>query len=579
MSSAARQEHPHRTYLAVDFSPTDLPAIERVFDELGSRPIESAAALERWCRDYSELLACLHEESSRRFVDHTCHTDIPAVKARYMEWVERFRPAIKKAAFLLDRKLAESPHAGKLPRGEFAIWLRSVKNSNELFREQNIPLETEETKLEAEYHELIGAMTVEFDGGTRTLPYMGRVLEETDRTRREAAFRSIWERFLRDEVAIDAIFDRQLALRAEMARNAGFPDFRAYRFRQLERFDYTPEDCLEFHDAIEHVAVPLVKKRHERRRELLGLDRLRPWDSSVDPEGRPPLRPFDGATALVDGCRTIFERVHPALGGHFQVLIDHQLLDLESRKGKAPGGYQAQFQEVRRPFIFMNAAGLQGDVETLLHEGGHAFHSLESKHHDLTPNRDSPIEFAEVASMSMELLGVPHLGVFYRTEEEVRRARIDHLEGIIDLFPWVAMIDGFQHWVYTHPGHTRAERREAWLERMDRFATGLVDWSGFEEVRANRWKRQAHLFGQPFYYIEYAIAQLGSLQVWRNYRQDPDQAIADYRAGLSLGNTRPLRELFAAAGIRFDFSRENLEDLLTLVHAEIESLEGSAAVP
>jgi len=578
MSAAARKDTPARRYLAPQFSPSELPAIEGVFSELDGRPIASPAELERWCRDYSEVIACLHEEGSRRFVEHTRHTDDAAVKARYMEWVETFRPVLKKRAFLLDRKLAESPHAAALPKGEFSIWLRSVRNSNELFREENIPLETEDTKLEAEYDELIGAMTVEFDGETRTLPYMGRVLEETDRARREAAFRAIWERFLLDEVKIDEIYDRQLVLRAQIARNAGFDDYRAFRFRQLERFDYGPDDCRVFHDAIERVAVPLVKKRHERRRELLSLDRLRPWDTSVDPEGRPPLRPYDGAPELVAGCREIFERVDPALGGHFQVLIDHRLLDLESRKGKAPGGYQCQYQEIRRPFIFMNAAGLQRDVETLLHEGGHAFHSLESKHHDLVANRDSPIEFAEVASMTMELLGAPHLGVFYRTEDEARRARIDHLDGIIALFPWVAMIDGFQHWVYTHPGHSRSERRAAWIGLMDRFGTGQVDWSGFEEVRANRWKRQSHLFGAPFYYIEYAIAQLGSLQVWRNYRQDPGRAISDYRAGLSLGNTRPLRELFAAAGIRFDFSRENLEDLLTLVHAEIESLEGSAAV-
>jgi len=578
MSAAARQESPARRYLAADFSPADLSSIERVLTELEGRAIASPDALERWCRDYSETLACLYEEGARRRVDHDCRNDDAPLKARYMEWIERIRPVLKQRTFLLDKKLAESPHAASLPKGEFSIWLRSVKNSIELFREENIPLETEDTKLEAEYDEIVGAMTVEFDGETRTLPYMGRVLEETDRSRREAAFRSIWGRFLVDSDRIDSIYDRELELRARIGANAGFADYRAFRFRQLERFDYTPDDCCVFHDAIEHVAVPLVRKRHERRRELLGLDRLRPWDTSVDPEGRAPLRPFAGAPELVSGCREIFERVDPALGKHFQVLIDHRLLDLESRKGKAPGGYQCQYQETRRPFIFMNAAGLQRDVETLLHEGGHAFHSLESKHHDLVPNRDSPIEFAEVASMSMELLGAPHLGVFYRTEDEVRRARIDHLDGIIALFPWVAMIDGFQHWVYTSPGHSHAERRDAWLELMDRFGTGLVDWSGFEEVRANRWKRQSHLFGAPFYYIEYAIAQLGSLQVWRNYRQDPGRAVADYRSGLSLGNTRPLRELFRAAGIHFDFSRENLEDLLTLVHAEIESLEGSAAV-
>lgn len=565
-----------RTYLSEDFSPADLGAIRSVLGELLEREIADVGALEKWCHDYSETMACLFEESSRRFVEHTCHTDDESVKARYLEWIEKFRPVLRKEMFELDRKLAESSLASELPPAEFDMWLRSVKNSNELFRDENIPLETEETKLEAQYDETIGAMTVEFDGESRTLPYMSRILEETDRERRETAFRAIWDRFLQDADTFDSIFDAQLACRTKIAANAGFDDYRAFRFRQLERFDYGPDDCLRFHEAIESVVVPLAKKRQERRREQLGLGALRPWDTSVDPEGRAPLRPFDGGDQLITGCRKIFGLVDPALGEHFQVLIDHELLDLESRKGKAPGGYQATFQESRRPFIFMNAAGLQRDVETLLHEGGHAFHSLEANRHDLTANRDSPIEFAEVASMSMELLAAPHLGEFYGSEEEVRRARIDHLEGILTLFPWVAMIDGFQHWIYTHPGHSVSERRDAWLGIMDRFGTGLVDWTGLEEVKANRWKRQSHLFGVPFYYVEYAIAQLGALQVWRNYREDPGKAISDYRAGLSLGNTRPLRELFAATGIQFDFSEQNLAELLTLVDAEIESLEGSA---
>ena len=417
-------------------------------------------------------------------------------------------------------------------------------------------------------------MEIDFDGEARTLPYMGRILEETNRTRRESAFRAIWDRVLQDTDKIETIFDAQIELRAKMAGNAGFSDYRELRFRQLERFDYTPQDCADFHDSIEKVVVPLLAERQRRRRTKLGLDELRPWDIGVDVEGRPPLRPFEEANDLVSGCRTIFGRIDNSLGEHFDVLIDGELLDLESRKGKAPGGYQCNFQESRKPFIFMNAAGKQGDVETLLHEGGHAFHSLEARHHDLISNRDAPIEFCEVASMAMELLGTPHLDVFYENEEMVRRARIDHLEGIIALFPWVGMIDSFQHWIYTHPNHSRQERIEQWLLIMNRFGTGEIDWSGLEEIRARRWIRQPHLFSVPFYYIEYAIAQLGALQVWRNYRNDPIEAVRIYREGLSLGNTRPLKELYESAGIRFDFSRENLEELIGIVSDELKLLEG-----
>ena len=566
-----------REYLTPEFSPSDLAAVELIYDELNDRPLPDAESLIKWCHDLSEVSACLSEEGARRFVEHTCHTNDDGVKARYLEWVEKFQPVLKKRSFILDKKLTNCPHVDSLPAEEYAIWLRSVKNSNELFREENIPLETADTKLEAEYDELIGAMTVEFDGETRTLPYMGRILEETDRSRREDAFRMIWNRVLEDSEKIDDLFDQQLELRNQMAKNAGFNNYCEFRFRQLERFDYTPKDCQQFHESIEKVAVPLVGKRLRRRRERLGLETLRPWDVAVDPEGRPPLRPFEKSKELIEGCHQIFGLVDPALGDHFKVLIDQDLLDLEAREGKAPGGYQCNYQEIRRPFIFMNAAGLQRDVETLLHEGGHAIHSLEASHHNLLPNRDSPIEFAEVASMAMELLGAPHLGEFYNSEDEVRRARIDHLEGIISLFPWVAMIDSFQHWLYSNPGHSRTDRRSAWLGIMDRFSEGLVDFSGMEEIRANRWKRQSHLFGVPFYYVEYAIAQLGACQVWRNYREDPAKAVSAYRSGLSMGNTLPLRELFSSAGAQFDFSKDNLEELLTIVHNEIETLEGSTA--
>ena len=566
-----------RRYLKMDFKPVDLDSIEEVYKALLEREISDLESLESWCRDWSEVDSTIGEEGARRFVQHTCYTDDAEITENYMEWIEKIQPCLKKISFDMDRKFIASPAIEQLPEQEFGIWVKSVNNSVELFREENIPLQTEETKLDAKYDETIGAMSIEFDGEARTLPYMGRILEETDRDRREQSFRATWDRILKDQDKIEGIFDRQVELRHQMALNAGFDDYRALRFRQLERFDYGPEDCLQFHDSIEAVIKPLVAQRQKKRKEMLAIDSLRPWDMAVDPEGRAPLRPLEGGVKLVDGCRQIFARVHPDLDQMFRILIDGDLLDLDSRSGKAPGGYQCTYHEIRKPFIFMNAAGKQGDVETLLHEGGHAFHFIESRDLELIANRGAPIEFCEVASMAMELLGNPYLDVFYDDESQITRARIEHLEGIISLFIWVAMIDSFQHWIYTNPGHSREQRRTSWIAIMDRFNTGHMDWSGIEEIRAHRWLRQSHLFGVPFYYVEYAMAQLGALQVWRNHRQDPDNAIRLYREGLSLGNTRSLPELYEAAGIRFDFSRDTLDELISMVREEIDTLENSGS--
>ena len=564
-----------RQFLPADFTASSFEAIEKIYKGLLERDLSTKDLLEQWCRDWSEVDSVIAEESSRRYVKNTCFTEDPDVKARFMEWLKDIAPGLKKISFDMDRKFIDSPALSELDTAEFGMWIQSVRNSVELFREENIPLQTEEKELDAKYDEVIGAMTVEFDGETRTLPYMGRILEETDRDRREQAFRAVNDRILQDQDQIQTIFDRQLDLRQQMAVNCGLDNYRSLRFRQLERFDYGPEECLQFHESIEKVVMPLIKDRLERRREQMGLEKLRPWDTAVDPMGRSPLRPLEKGTPLIDGCRQIFGKVHPDLEDMFNILIDGDLLDLDSRKGKAPGGYQATYHEIRKPFIFMNAAGKQGDVETLLHEGGHAFHSIEARDHTLIANRHAPIEYCEVASMAMELLGAPHLDVFYGEGEEVTRARIDHLEGIISLFPWVAMIDSFQHWLYTTPGHSRDERRQTWLSIMDRFGTGQMDWTGIEEIRAHRWMRQSHLFGVPFYYVEYAIAQLGALQVWRNHRNDPDEAIRLYRNGLSKGNTVTLPQLYKETGTRFDFSYDNLSELIEMVREEIETLESA----
>jgi oligoendopeptidase F len=316
--------------------------------------------------------------------------------------------------------------------------------------------------------------------------------------------------------------------------------------------------------------MPVVRELQAVRRQQLKLDTLRPWDLNVDPLNRPPLRPFEQVDRMVSSTQKIFDHLDRKMSAGFREMQDRCLLDLANRKGKAPGGYQYTLEEARLPFIFMNAVGLQRDVETILHEAGHAFHALATRDEDLHPYRSAPIEFCEVASMSMELLGNEFLEEFYAAPE-ANRARRTHLENIIGLFPWIATVDAFQHWIYTHPGHTRAERSAAWVDLMKRFG-GDVHWNGHENVRANLWHRQPHIFTSPFYYVEYGIAQLGALQVWWNSRKDKPRAINDYHRALALGGSRPLPELFEAAGCRFAFDRETIKPLVTLVRGELAKL-------
>jgi len=395
-------------------------------------------------------------------------------------------------------------------------------------------------------------------------------LEETDRPLRQEAWELSANRRLEVAGEVDAIFDELLKLREQIARNAGFADYIAYAFRARARFDYTPQDCAAFHDAIDGEVMPALRALQAERRRQLALSELRPWDLAVDPLNRQPLRSFDKVETLIAKSQEIFDKLDPKLSREFTLMRQLNLLDLENRKGKAPGGYQSTLSEARLPFIFANAVGIQRDVETTLHEAGHAFHALATREEELLAYRSAPIEFCEVASMGMELLGNEFIDKFYGAEG-ARRARRDHLEGVIEVFPWIATVDAFQHWIYSHPGHTRQDRRAAWMRLMDRFG-GEVDWRGHEKARENLWHRQLHIFLHPFYYVEYGIAQLGALQLWANSRRDRAQAVSQYHAALALGGSRPLPELFAAAGCRFDFSRTTVKPLVQLVAAELEAL-------
>ena len=564
--------HRPRTYVPQNLNLGDWPQIAPLFDQLETRATQakSAAELERWLTDWSELCAALDEEASRRYIAMTCHTDNAEAEKSYLHFVENVEPQLKPCQFALENIYVAHPRFNQLPNARYEVFNRDVKNHVELFRPENVALETEEAKLAQQYQKLIGAQTVTFRGEEKTLVQMGRYLEEPDRALRQEAWELVAKRRLVDVDKCEAIFDGLIELRTQIAKNAGFENYRDYVHRQKCRFDYTPENCFQFHDAVEKEIMPAVREIQNDRKRQLKLEKLRPWDLAVDPQNRPPLKPFVQVSEMVARTQKIFNHLDAELATGFQQMQDLKLLDLDNRKGKAPGGYQSTLSEARVPFIFMNAIGLQRDVETILHEAGHAFHAQATRDEDLYAYRGAPIEFCEVASMAMELLGNEFLEEFYPTAE-ANRARKTHLEGIIGFFPWMATVDAFQHWIYTHVGHTRAERKAAYLQLMDRFG-GDVDYSGFEEVRAQSWHRQLHIFIHPFYYVEYGIAQLGALQVWANSKADKAKALGDYKKSLALGGSRPLPELFAAAGCKFQFDAATIKPLIQLANSELKKL-------
>lgn len=544
--------------------------IEPWYQKLMAMPIDSAQDLERWLGAAGELNAAVGQEGVERYVAMTCQTDDPQREASYLSFVRDIEPKLKTVQNDVRNRFLDSPHRKELPADRYAVLNRALENRRALFREANIPRETRLAELEQQYQKMMGAMTVTFQGQERTLAQMAPFLEQTDRAVRQEAFELTVQRRLRDKDALDGLFDQMMGLRIEVAREAGFSSFVDFAYRQRERFDYGVDEAKTFHSAVENVVVPLARQIQDEHREALGLRSLRPWDTAVDPLGRPPLAPFDDVAELARGTETIFRQIDAELGAQFAYLREQGLLDLANRKGKAPGGYQTTFEDRRLPFIFMNAVGLDGDVRTLLHEGGHAFHTLAARGEPLAAYRESPLEFCEVASMTMELFGASCLDPFYGHLEADRSNR-KLLEGIVLILPWIATVDAFQHWIYGNPGHSHDDRRAAWRDLIERFG-GIVDWSGYEDARDHSWHRQLHIFLYPFYYIEYGIAQLGALQLWRRGLTDRAGAVAAYRSALALGGSKPLPELFEAAGTRFGFDEALIAPLMATIGEELGRL-------
>jgi oligoendopeptidase F len=544
----------------------DLAAL---YEALADEPL-TASTVRSWLASWSALDAVVEEAYGLAMIAYTADTSSQQREADYLRWATEIAPKLHEVHVRLGRRLL--PLEDELP--DLAVLLRETRTDVAIFREANLPRMAALEEMEAAYDKITGGLTVLWDGEVKTIPALQPYLLEQDRSVRERAFRMGAAAYLehRDELA--TLFDRMVNVRHALAVEAGFDNYRDYAFTAKYRFDYSAADCVRFHDAVERAVLPAIRRLHEDRRRRLGVDSLRPWDLQVRPTRTSRLVPFETTEEFLDGAQRIFDRLDNELGGQFSEMVDERLLDLESRPGKAPGGYCTRLPFRGKPFIFMNAVGVHDDVSTLIHEAGHAFHAFATSDIPYLWQRSTGHEAAELASMTMELLAAPGLALptgFY-SPADAADAQIEHLEDLLLGLPHIACVDAFQHWIYTDGiSATPVERDAQWLAIRARFEPD-IDYSRLEPERIARWYRQSHIHTAPFYYIEYGLAQLAALQVWHQSLRDPAGALARYKAALALGGTRSLPEIYRTAGASLVFDAEEMAPLVAEVERRIATL-------
>ena len=562
-----------RIFIAEDLQINSWEDIKPYFDELLEEEISSLDQYKQWLKKNSELEAVIEEDMAWRYIKMTIDTSSKEAADRYKKFVTEIQPKIAEPSNQLNKKLVASPYKDQLTNEADKIYLKKVQTAIDLYRDENIPLQSEAQTKAQEYSSIVGAQLIEYKGEEITAQQAAKYLKKPNREIRKEVYDLLCERRDKDIEQIEDIFDELVRIRHQMAVNAGFENYRDYKFKAMNRFDYSVQDCFDFHNSVEKHIVPIYRKINQEKLDKFGFERFKPYDTSADPEGKDPLKPFEGGDELLSKTISIFDKIDPYFSDCLATMKEIGHLDLESKKGKAPGGYNYPLYEIGVPFIFMNAAGTDRDVITMIHEGGHAVHSFLTKDLDLTAYKSFPSEVAELASMSMELLSMKYWEEFYGTGDDLNRAKKEHLESIIMVLPWVATIDAFQHWIYENPNHTRAERKEQWNFLSARFGTGLTDWTGYENARDYAWHKQLHLFEVPFYYIEYGFSQLGALGVWKNSLEDEKKAIEQYKGGLALGYTKDIKSIYSAAGVKFDFSAEYIKDLSDMIVEQLAKID------
>ncbi len=565
-------ERKKRTFVAENFDPSTWEAIEPYYKNLLDRNINSLDELKNWLKDWSELDAVLGEIGRWIYVRTTIDTSDEKAKAALMNQYVNIYPKLSVQVNLLDKKFVSSPFIDELDQDVFFTTIRKTKKSLELFREENIPLQSELNMKQSTFDQIAGAQSIHYNGTELTVQQAQVYLKSNNREQREEIFRLINERRLQDAEKLDSLLTELIQLRTQIAKNAGFENFMEYRFNELARFDYTPADCLKFHASIEEVLMPLVNQLFEERKKELGLDTLKPWDREVDPSGKAPLKPFNSTEELIDKTIQCFNRLDTYFGERIEIMKRMNYLDLDSRMKKGPGGYNMTMPEIGVPFIFMNSANSESDLVTMVHEGGHAIHTFLSHDLELNAFKDTTSEVAEVASMGMELMSMEHWDIFYSNPEDLKRAKKNHLQYILTILTKTCLGDSFQFWLYQNPNHTVEERRAKWAELNKRFTSSTVDWTGNETFLATGYQSILHFYIVPFYYIEYAFAELGSLALWRNFKQNPSKAINDYKNALRLGYTKPIPVFYETAGAKFDFSKPYISTLVDFLKEELAKL-------
>ena len=522
--------------------------------------------------DRSELEAVLSENLAWRYIKMTCDTTNEELTNSYNFFVSEIDPHIAPYSNDLNIKLVNSPYLKDLDQETYRIYIRGVKKALELYREENIPLQTKIGIESQKYGSITAAMTIDWKGKEITLQMASSLMKETDRKIREEVYDKIQKRRTLDVDALNDLFTELIQLRHQVALNAGFKNYRDYKFDELGRFDYSIQDCFHFHDSIAKEILPLAEASDRERKKIMKLDVLKPWDTDVDVEGKAALKPFSSAEELTDKSIECFDKVRPDFGDYLHIMKTMGYLDLESRIGKAPGGYNYPLYEIGVPFIFMNSVGTHRDLVTMVHEGGHAIHSFVTRDLPITDFKSTPSEVAELASMSMELISMEHWNVFFKNEDDLKRAKKEQLDKSLKTLLWIAAVDKFQHWIYENPTHTVAERMDNWRIVIDQFTSKEIDYTGLDDVRARGWQNQLHIYEVPFYYIEYGMAQLGAIAVWRNYKKNPEKALDAYEAALRLGYTKSIPEIYKTAGIEFNFSEAYVKELADFVKSELDKL-------